>query len=139
LGTGAATVDVAVPEELFWQVLGEIGGMEIRGKEALVRLIRDLSKAKAVYDRIGRSLEEADERGYAVVLPALDDLVFEEPELVRKGGQFGVRLRASAPTLHLFRTVVSTEVAPMIGSEKQSQQLVNYLMEKFEDDPRKIW
>ncbi|GAB6875653.1 stage IV sporulation protein A [Thermaerobacter litoralis] len=139
LGTGVATVDVTVPEELFWQVLGEISGMEIRGKETLVRLIRELSKAKAVYDRIGRSLEEADERGYAVVMPALDDLVFEEPELVRKGGQFGVRLRASAPTLHLFRTVVSTEVAPMIGSEKQSQQLVNYLMEKFEDDPRKIW
>ncbi|ADU51219.1 stage IV sporulation protein A [Thermaerobacter marianensis DSM 12885] len=139
LGTGVATVDVSVPEDLFWLVLGEISGMEIRGKENLVRLVRDLSRAKAVYDRIGRSLEAADEHGYAVVMPALDDLVFEEPEMVRRGGQFGVRLRASAPTLHLFRTVVSTEVAPMIGSEKQSQQLVNYLMEKFEDDPRKIW
>lgn len=139
LGTGVATVDVSVPEDLFWRILGEISGMEIRGKETLVRLIRDLARAKAVYDRIGRSLEEADERGYAVVIPSLDDLVFEEPELVRKGGQFGVRLRASAPALHLFRTVVSTEVAPMIGSERQSQQLVNYLVEKFEDDPRKIW
>ncbi|PZN11420.1 MAG: stage IV sporulation protein A [Bacillota bacterium] len=139
LGTGVATVDVTVPEDLFWQILGEISGMEIRGKDALVRLIRELSRAKAVYDRIGNSLDEVDDRGYAVVMPSLDDMIFEEPELIRKGGQFGVRLRASAPALHLFRTVVTTEVAPMIGSEKQSQQLVNYLMEKFEDDPRKIW
>lgn len=139
LGTGAATIEVATPESLFWQVLEEITGFKVEGKENLLRLLRDLSQAKRAYDKIGGALQEAMERGYGVVPPTLDEMRFEEPELIRRGNQFGVRLRASAPALHLFRADISAEVTPMIGTEKQSEQLVNYLMEKFEDDPRKIW
>ncbi|MFO7246911.1 MAG: stage IV sporulation protein A [Thermaerobacter sp.] len=139
LGSGAVSIDVHASDDLFWRVTEEVSGFRIDGRDGLLRLLRDLAHAKRAYDRLGSALRQVEERGYAMVMPTLDDMVFEEPEMIRKGNQFGVRLRASAPTLHLLRAQVSTEVTPLIGTEKQSEQLVNYLMEKFEDDPRKIW
>lgn len=139
MGTGTVAIDIEAPEELFWQILEEVSGVKIDGKDALLRVIQQLATAKKFYDKVGNALQEVETNGYAVVNPSLDDLTFEEPELIRKGNQFGVRLRARAQTLHLLRADVSTEVTPMIGTEKQSETLINYLMEKFEDDPRKIW
>lgn len=139
LATGFVNVVLAATDDLFWQVVEEVSGFAISGKDVLLRLLRDLAAAKREHDKFGGALREARETGFGVVTPTLDEMAFEEPELIRKGNQFGVRLRASAPTFQLMRADVASEVTPIIGTEKQSEQLVNYLMEKFEDDPRKIW
>lgn len=139
LGTGVAELEMAAREDLFDTVLTEICGVEVAGKHVLIKLMRDYVYAKREYDIISSALKEVREGGYGVVSPRLDDMTFEEPELIKQGGRFGVRLRASAPSLHFIRADVETEVTPLIGTEKQCEELVRYMMERFEDDPKKIW
>lgn len=139
LGAGSVSIEVSVDDSLFWRIAEEISGFQITGKEVLLRLLRDLAQAKRAYDKLGDALQAVDREGYAIVPPTLADMNFQEPEMIRKGNQFGVRLRATAPSLHLLRADISAEVTPIIGTEKQSEQLVNYLLEKFADDPSKIW
>lgn len=139
MATGVVSVVLTAPEELFWQVAEEISGFNISGKEVLLRLLRELSEARREHEKFGSALRDARETGFGLVTPSIEDMTFEEPELIRRGNQFGVRLRATAATFQFMRADVASEVTPIIGTEKQSEQLVNYLMEKFEDDPRKIW
>lgn len=139
MGTGAAVINMTVKEELYFEVLGELAGVTIPDHRALFRTVRECVAAKAEYDHIKNGMEDAVNLGYGMVMPRLDETSFEEPEIIRQGGRFGVRLRASAPSLHIIRSDVSTEVTPIIGTEKQGEELVNYLLDKFEDDPKKIW
>jgi len=139
LGSGVATIGIAAREDLFYQILTEMSGEKLEGKKDLLRLTRDLTFVRREYDKIADGIREVRETGYGVVTPAVEDMVFEEPELVRKGGQYGVRLRAQAPSLHFIRADIRTEVTPIIGSEKQSEDLVRHLVDQFEDDPARIW
>lgn len=139
LGTGSVEIDVDAPEGAYQAVLRDITGADLTGKASLVRLLRELAAAKREYDRVASALQDVRQVGYGVVVPDLGDMTFEEPELVRRGNQFGVRLKARAPSLHLIRTDVEAEYTPILGTERQSEDLVNYLMEKFEDDASKIW
>jgi stage IV sporulation protein A len=139
MGTGIADIALTAREEIFRQILADITGVDVSEKADLVRLLRELTAAKAEYDRVGGALGEVRQVGYAVVTPDLADMSFEEPELVRRGNQFGVRLKAKAPSLHIIRVDVEAEYTPILGNERQSEDLVHYLMEKFEDDPQKIW
>ncbi len=139
MGTGIATVEMQAKEELYWKTLEEITGFTIEGKHDLVRRMKDLVHAKAEYDVIREAIEDVRTVGYGLVAPRLAEMTFEDPELIRQGGRYGVRLRASAPSLHFIRADVETEVTPIIGTERQCEELVKYLLEKFEDDPRKIW
>lgn len=101
--------------------------------------MRDLIRAKKEYDRIAEALEQVRTTGYGVVSPSMEEMTLEEPEIVRRGGHFGVKLKASAPSLHLMQVKINTEVNPIVGSEKQSEDLVKYLMSEFESDPTRIW
>lgn len=139
MGTGIATVDMQAREELYWKVLEEITGLPIEGKHDLIRRMKDLVHAKNEYDVIREAIEDVRTVGYGLVPPRLSEMTFEDPELIRQGGRYGVRLRASAPSLHFIRADVETEVTPIIGTERQCEELVKYLLEKFEDDPKKIW
>lgn len=139
MGGGAADIALTAREDVFQQVLQDITGVDVSEKANLVRLLRELTTAKVEFDRVGGALQEVKQVGYAVVTPDLTDMAFEEPELVRRGNQFGVRLKAKAPSLHLIRVDVEAEYTPILGNERQSEDLVHYLMEKFEDDPQKIW
>ncbi|HHW41959.1 MAG TPA: stage IV sporulation protein A [Syntrophomonadaceae bacterium] len=139
LGTGVAVIDVKAQEGLFHKVLEEVSGLTIAGDHDILRLMRDLSKAKYNYEKVAPALEEVRELGYGVVAPSLDEMVLEEPELIRQGNRFGVRLKASAPSLHIIRADITTEITPIIGTEKQCEELVRYMLEEFEDDPQKIW
>jgi stage IV sporulation protein A len=139
LGTGNVRILVEAREELFQQVLRDIAGVDVSERANLVRLLRELVYAKREYDQVAEGLQEARQAGYGIVMPQLGDMTFEEPEMVRRGNQFGVRLRAKAPSLHLIRCDVEAEYTPILGNERQSEDLVNYLVEKFEDDPQKIW
>lgn len=139
LGSGKAVLDINTPEELFYQVLGEESGFEIKNEEELVSLIRDLAKTKSEYDKISYALHQVKECGYGVVSPTTDELTLEEPKIVKQGGRYGVKLKASAPSIHMIRANIQAEVSPIVGTEKQSEELVHYLLDEFNSDPAKIW
>lgn len=139
LGTGRATVRLSVREGLFYEVLTELTGFEIAGNHHLVRLMKELSTAKREYDKLAEALEQVADTGYGIVAPRIEDISFDEPEIIRKGGQFGVRLQASAPSIHMVRANIVTEVTPFVGTEKQGEELARYFTEEFEKDPDRVW
>ena len=139
LGTGKVCISIQLKDELFYNVLSEMTGMEITNEGELFSIMSDLSTTKKKYDKIAYALEEVKTKGYGLVTPSIDELVLEEPEMVKQGSRFGVRLRATAPSIHMIKTNVTTEVSPIVGSEKQSEELVNYLLSGFENDPTSIW
>jgi len=138
-GIGAVTLSFKTDENLFYKILGETSGLEITGKDALMTLMQELSSIKKKYDKISYALKEVQETGYGIVSPSIDELSLEEPEIVKQGNRFGVRLRASAPSIHMIRADIETEVSPIVGTEKQSEELVHYLLKEFEIDPKSIW
>lgn len=139
LGTGLAGLSTEAPEHLFWDVLSQAANNEIRGRDVLMRLIKDYAIAKREYDKLKDALRDVKNSGYGIVPPSLEDMVLDEPEIIRQGNRFGVRLRATAPAYHLIRVDVESEVAPIIGTEKQSEELVKYLIDEFEASPQKLW
>ena len=139
LGSGNVRVTIDLKEELFYQILSEITGVTVENEGDLFGIISELSSAKKKYDKIAYALEEVNAKGYGIVTPSIDDLVLEEPEMVKQGSRFGVKLKATAPSIHMIKTNVTTEVSPIVGSEKQSEELVNYLLSGFENDPKQIW
>ncbi len=139
MGEGIAEIDLQAPDYLYDQVLKEIVGEEIRGKEHLLELMQDFSKAKREYDQVAEALQMVKQTGYGVAAPSIADMSLEEPEIIRQGARFGVRLKAVAPSIHMIKVDVESEFAPIIGTEKQSEELVRYLMQDFEDDPLSIW
>ena len=139
LGTGNVNISINMKDDLFYNVLSEITGVEITNEGDLFSTISELSKAKKKYDKIAYALEEVNVKGYGIVTPSIDDLILDEPEMVKQGSRFGVKLKATAPSIHLIRADIETEVSPIVGSEKQSEELVNYLLSEFENDPKKIW
>ena len=139
LGSGNVKVQVDLKEELFYKVLTEITGVSVENEGDLFGIISELSVAKKKYDKIAYALEEVNAKGYGIVTPSIDELILDEPEMVKQGSRFGVKLKATAPSIHMIKTNVTTEVSPIVGSEKQSEELVNYLLSGFESDPTKIW
>ena len=138
-GEGAARIRINIDEGLFYKVLGETSGLEIENEEELMQSITELAAAKREYDKIKDAIDQVNATGYGIVMPSMEELTLDEPEIVKQGGRYGVRLRASAPSIHLMRADITTEVAPIVGSEKQSEDLVMYLLKEFEDSPEKIW
>ena len=139
LGTGDVNVSITLKENLFYKVLSEITGVEMTNEGDLFSIISGLSKTKKKYDKIAYALEEVNAKGYGIVTPSMDELILDEPEMVKQGSRFGVKLKATAPSIHMIKADIQTEVSPIVGSEKQSEELVNYLLSEFENDPKKIW
>ncbi|MEE1026338.1 MAG: stage IV sporulation protein A [Acutalibacteraceae bacterium] len=139
LGSGKAEMKAEVRRELFFEVISENTGIEIKNDRELISTLTDLSKTKKEYMRIKDALEEVEATGYGIVMPSIEELSLEEPEIMRQGGRYGVRLRASAPSLHIMKANITTEVSPIVGSEKQSEDLVMYLLKEFEENPSQIW
>ncbi len=139
LGTGTAAIDVTVPEELYYRSLSDVSGFQVEGTHDVMRLMKSLSVAKREYDKVSSALEEVKDSGYGVVTPRLEEMFLEEPELIRQGSRFGVKLKAKAPSLHIIRADITTEITPIIGTEKQCEELVRYMLDEFEEDPKKIW
>ena len=139
LGTGRALLSLNVDNALFYEVLSEVTGLPCKTDAELMKTMTALADIKARYDKIKNALDEAEATGYGIVMPTSDELQLEEPEILRQGGRYGVRLRAKAPSLHVMRADIETEVSPIVGSEHQSEELVNYLLREFEEEPQKIW
>jgi len=139
LGTGEISVIIDLPRELFYRTISEQSGFSIADDGELMELLSGLSKVKNEYDKIEAALLDVRENGYGIVMPSTEELTLEEPEIVKQGGQYGVRLRASAPSIHMIRADIQTEVSPIVGNEKQSEDLIRYLLSEFDDQPDKIW
>lgn len=139
MGEGVAEIDLHAPESLYDHVLKEIVGVEIRGKDHLLELMQDFSHAKKEYDHVAGALQMVKQTGYGIAAPTLEDMALDEPEIIRQGSRFGVRLKAVAPSIHMIKVEVESEFSPIIGTEKQSEELVRYLMQDFEEDPLSIW
>ena len=138
-GTGHISLQVSLQEGMFNQILAEQCGTEIKSDAHLLSLLCELVAAKREYDHVSQALESVRATGYGLVPPKLEELTLQEPEIIRHGGRFGVRLRASAPSLHMIRVDINTEVSPVVGTEQQSEEMIRYLMEGFEQDPQKLW
>ena len=139
LGKGMVDLRLVPEENLFYKVLGEITGLEISDEKKLIDVISDMAKMKKEYDKISYALHEVNETGYGIVSPSPDEMTLQEPQIVKQGGRFGVKLKASAPSLHLIRADIETVVNPIVGTEKQSEELMQYLTSEIENDPSKIW
>ncbi|OYD09724.1 stage IV sporulation protein A [Paludifilum halophilum] len=139
MGQGVAEIDLYAPDELYDRILTEVVGVSIRGKDHLLELMQEFTKAKREYDKVSDAVQMVRTTGYGVAAPTLEEMTLDEPELIKQGPRFGVRLKATAPSIHMIRVNVHSEFAPIIGSERQSEELVNYLMRDFEQNPLSIW
>ena len=139
LGTGSAKVKATVSDGLFFSVLSEMTGLCVDCEQGLMSCLIELAKLKKEYEKIKDALDEVEATGYGIVMPGIDELTLMEPEIVKQGGRYGVRLSASAPSIHMLKANIKTEVAPVVGTESQSEELVSYMLREFEEDPSKIW
>lgn len=139
LGTGKANITIRLEDTLFYKVLGEVTGFEIEDESMLLPLLKEMSEIRKKYQKLETAMQEVEATGYGIVMPSMEELQLNEPQIVKQGGKYGVKLKASAPSIHMMRADITTEVAPIVGSERQSEELVHYLMSEFEEDPHKIW
>lgn len=139
LGTGKAEFSVTMNDGLYYEVISELTGFDIGGEEALISLLRELSAMKSEYERVSDALCDVDEKGYGIVMPDISSLKLEEPVIVKQAGGYGVRLRASAQSIHMIRANIETEISPIVGTEQQSEELIKYILHEFEEDPSRIW
>lgn len=139
MGEGVIRFSVIPKENLFYKVLSDECGFAINDDYELVSYIKNLAVAKIEYDKLKDALDQVEETGYGIVVPNQNEYNLQQPEVVKQGGKYGVKIKASAPSLHIIRVDVETEVTPLVGSETQSQDLVEYLTERFETDPEGIW
>jgi len=138
-GKGTASLRIRLPDGLYYDVISEITGIPMKNETDLLEALEGLSAAKREFDKYRAALAEVNEKGYGIVMPCVDDLHLEDPEIVRQAGGYGVRLRASASSVHMIKTNIETEINPIVGTEQQSEEMVKYLMREFEDDPKTIW
>lgn len=139
LGTGTVQLHIGLHGDLFYKILGEVTGLEINSEAGLMPCMIELAEIKRKYARVESALLEVEATGYGIVMPTIDELTLEEPEIVKQGGKYGVKLKASAPSIHMMHANITTEVSPIVGSERQSEELVMYLLKEFEESPKKIW
>lgn len=139
LATGKISIKVGIGNAYYYSVLSDKCGDEIRDEKDLMRLVCDLARIRTKFRKFSSALMEVDRTGYGIVMPDIDELTLEEPEIVKQGGRYGVKLKAQAPSIHMIKCNTFTEVAPIVGSESQSQELVMYLLKEFEENPNKIW
>lgn len=138
-GSGRATLRLTLGRGLFCGVIGEKTGMDICDESDILRMIVELTSVKSEFDKLKAAYSDAQETGYGIVMPSMEDLTLEEPQIIKQGSRYGIKLRATAPSIHMLKTNVTTEVTPIVGSEEQSEELVSYLLGEFKDDPVKIW
>lgn len=139
LGKGSAKVKVRPNDGLFYKILSEKTGLDIESECDLMDSMMDLSNLKEKYQKIANAYDDVNESGYGIVMPSMEELHLDEPEIIKQNGKYGIRLRAHAPSIHMLKTQIETEVTPIVGSEQQSEELVMYLLKEFEENPSEIW
>ncbi len=136
LGSGVVSCAIVLPEALFYEILSSRAGIPIETDAQLLKLLSELSDIRREYDKISAALASVKATGYGVVMPTAEEMKLEKPEILKRGGSYGVRLKAGAPSIHMMRVDIDTEISPMVGDEKQSQQLIDYLKD---ENPDNLW
>ena len=139
LGNGTVTMDIELQPQLYYRVMSEMCGITISNDKELFLSLRNLAECKRELDKFADAIDQVNDTGYGIVLPDVDDMTLEEPEIVKQAGAYGVKLRASAPSIHMIRASIETEIKPIVGTAEQSREVVKYMLDEFEDDPKKIW
>jgi len=139
MGSGRVVLSLSLTPTLYYDVLSELAGVEIREDETLFRTVGELAAVGRKYARVAEALESADERGYGIVMPEVEDLRLEKPGIVKQAGGYGVRLSAAAQSLHMIRADIRTELNPIVGTEQQSEEFVRNILAEFEEDPKRLW
>ena len=139
LGSGKAEICADFNRNIFFEIISDASGIKIQNDRELLGELQKLCNIKKEYMRIKDALDQVEATGYGIVMPSIEELSLEEPEIMRQGGRYGVRLKASAPSLHIMKANINTEVTPIVGSEQQSEDLVMYLLKEFEENPLQIW
>ena len=139
LGSGVAQVEIRLPRRMFFETLSQQSGLQVGDDGDLMQLLTSLAAVRKEYDRMAPAMQAALDTGYGIVMPSVEDLNLEDPEIVRQGGRYSVRMKASAPSVHMIRADIATTVSPIVGNEKQSEDMVNYLLQEFEGDTSKLW
>lgn len=139
LGKGYAEMAVSIESELFYKVISEETGLDITEEYELLNCIKTLSQKQKEFDKIAQAYEQVQETGYGIVMPTIDELTLDEPQIIKQSGKYGIKLRASTPSIHMMKIFTQTEVTPIVGSEQQSEELVSYLLREFDENPEKIW
>lgn len=139
LGVGSAKVQLNLPRQLFFNIISEETGIDVRDDGDLLRQLTHLSGVAREHEKVSHALQSVKEQGYGIVIPSIDELKLDEPEIMKQGGRYGVRLKASAPSIHMLRADIQTIISPIVGNEKQSEEMIHYLLQEFEGDPAQIW
>ncbi len=139
LGKGIVTCRLTMEEQLFYKMLSEACGVEVRSDAALMKLLCELSETKRAYDKVEMALQQVRTTGYGIVMPSHEEMHLEVPQIVRKGSNYGVKLKASAPSIHMLRADIQTEITPIVGDEERSEDLLQYLLKEYENDTEKLW
>lgn len=139
LGNGAVRIELMLEESVFYRVLSECAGIEIKDDEMLLKQLSEMAEMKREYEQVRDALISVRETGYGIVSPTSDEMVLEEPKIIKQGGRYGVRLKACAPSIHMMRADIETEVSPIVGTVKQSQELIENLLSEYKDDPQRLW
>lgn len=139
LGRGEATLQLSIQDELFYKVISEKTGLNVADESDLIECVYDLAQKQKQFDKIAQAYEQVQETGYGIVMPTMEELKLEEPQIIKQSGKYGIRLKASAPSIHMMKIQATAEVTPIVGSEQQSEELVTYMLNEFEENPVKIW
>ena len=139
LGSGKAVISVIPADGLYYRVISDLTGFDIASERELISLLKSLAEMKNKYEHAAEALETAQKTGYGIIMPDISAMKLEEPDIIKQAGGYGVRLRASAESIHMIRANIETEINPIVGTEQQSEELVKYLLHEFEADPQKIW
>lgn len=139
VGEGKMVVNISPKPHLFYKVLSAQCGYEISSDYHLISFVKQLTQAKQQYDKLKDALDQVNATGYGVVMPTMNEMTLEEPTIVKQGGKYGVKLKASAPSLHIMKVDIDTELSPIVGSEQQSEEIVKNMLKDFENNPQDIW
>lgn len=139
LGTGAVSVSVQLPRALYYKTISEQTGLEVKNDGDLISTLAEMSRVKLDYDKLRTALDDVRTKGYGVVMPDSTQMQLEEPQIVRQGGKYSVKLKANAPAIHMLMTNIETEVTPAIGGETASEDIINFLLQGFDGDVNRIW
>ncbi|MFI3326047.1 MAG: stage IV sporulation protein A [Clostridia bacterium] len=139
LGTGKASVSIVLDQTLFFKILGEKTGIELKDETSLYKHLMEMAEIKERFKKLQSAYDDVLETGYGIVMPDIDELALEEPEIIKQNGKYGIKLKATAPSIHMMKTNICTELTPIVGSEQQSEDLIAYLLNEFEENPSNIW
>ena len=139
LKDGTIRINVDFDDSFYYQILSDLIGVDIKDEYQLIGTLRKLANMKSQYEKIGNAYDEVKQKGYGVVSPCMEEISLEDPEIIRHGGKYGVKIKAQAPSIHMIKADIETEIAPIVGSEEQAKDLINYIHENCKDNPDGIW